>query len=440
MSTHVCDTNPVPDPEQTFIKAGPCVNNWIRTAAEGGAAPKCALTVPAIRQLCPIGFALDGASCNYVPQNTVGWQFPCSDRPDGGPNEATIATDWLSGNSPDTQTITSDPAVTDGITGGRFVHTFAADTYGLQSLQVVFRSMLGLAFVLLTPMIILVGYHLLLAASSFRHAGVLEGLSRVLLGAAAVAVSFQLVTMLISSANVISGAIVGLHGMLGYPATQIYGVKAAYSLAGASEPATSYRGMVMPVSRWGCAVNDFIGILGNRFFNDQVTSWLPVIGNLAPLATTVTNGSELASRLTEFARLVLSVVLWIQVVIRIGLLNCYILACPLAFACWALPGGLGRQVVRQWTRGFLAVLFIQVGQLFFITILPLILPSFPAIVGDSQGIMRVLLTQLPPLLVLGLTVRVPKMVGFSASRTIGMTGVMAGGIAGAVGAAAAQLG
>ncbi|HEY4032952.1 MAG TPA: MFS transporter, partial [Ktedonobacteraceae bacterium] len=438
MSMHVCDTNPVPNPEQTFIKAGPCVQNWIRTSVEGGATPKCALTVPAIRELCPIGFALDGASCDYVPQNITGWRFPCSDLPNGTPNENAITNDWLSGNSPDTQTISSDPTVTDGVTGGRFEHTFAADTYGLKSVQDVFGPMLALAFVLVTPMLILIGYQIMLAASSFRHAGALEGLSRVFLGVIAVGISFQLVTMLISMANTVSGAIVGLHGMLGYIPTQTYGLRAAYTLAGVSEPLTSYRGLVMPMSRWGCAVNDFIGILGNQFFSHQVTTWLPVIGNLAPLATQVTNGAQLASRLTEFARMALSVVLWLQAVIRIGLLNCYILTCPLALACWALPGELGQQVVRQWTKGFLAVLFIQVGQLFLITTLPLILPSFPAVAGDN-GIIQVLLTQIPPLLVLWLTVSIPKFVGIGAARAIGMTGVMAGGIVGTVGAAASLL-
>jgi len=440
ITTHVCDTNPVPDPEQTFIKDEPCVDHWIKTAAEGGTVPKCALTVPTIRQLCPIGFALDGASCTYVPRNTAAWQFPCSDQPNGRPDERAIASDWLSGDSPQTDSISSDPAVNDGRTGGRFEHTFAIDTYGLASVQNVFSYMLGAAFLLVTPMIILIGYQLMLAASNFRHAGALEGLSRVLLGALAVGVSFQLVTMLISSANVISSAIVNLHGMLSYPSTQIDGTRAAYTLGGVLEPFTSYRGLVMPMSRWGCAVNDSIGILGNKFFSDQMVSWIPVIGNLAPLATQVTNGAQLAVRLTEFARLVLSVVLWLQAVIRLGILNCYILTCPLALACWSLPGGLGQQVFRQWTRGFLSVLFIQVGQLFFITTLPLLLPSFPTLVGDHLGIMQILLTQLSPLLVLWLTVRVPKLLGTGATRVIGMAGSMAGGIVGAVGAAASLLG
>jgi hypothetical protein len=37
------------------------------------------------------------------------------------------------------------------------------------------------------------------------------------------------------------------------------------------------------------------------------------------------------------------------------------------------------------------MLFIQVVQLFLITTLPLLLPSFPALVGDHLGIMQVLL-------------------------------------------------
>jgi hypothetical protein len=440
INRHVCDINPIPDPELTFIKAEPCLPGWIRTVAEGGDTPKCALTVPAIKGLCPIGFALDGASCNYIPLKLVGWQFPCSDQPNGTPNEAAIAGDWLSGNSYQTVNVSSDPAITEGTTGGRFMHTFAADTYGLQSVQRVFSYMLGLAFLLVTPIIILIGYHLILAASSFRHAGVLEGLSRVLLGALAVGVSFQLVTMLITFANVISSAIVNLHAMISYPRGQIGTGGATFTLAGVPEPLTSYRGLVMPMSRWGCAANDFIGILGGKFFNNQVTSLFPVIGNLAPLTTRVANGTQLVSQLSEFTRLVLSVVLWLQAVIRIGLLNCYILTCPLVFACWSLPGGLGRSVLGQWMRGFFGLLFIQVGQIFLITTLPLLLPSFPALAGDNLGIMYVLLTQLPPLLVLWLTVKVPTFVGISVGRAVGMTGVMAGGIVGTVGEAASLLG
>jgi len=136
---------------------------------------------------------------------------------------------------------------------------------------------------------------------------------------------------------------------------------------------------------------------------------------------------------------VLSIVLWLQAVLRIGLLNCYILTCPLAIACWSFPGGLGQQVIRQWTRGFLAVLFIQVIQLFLITTLPLVLPTFPAVAGDN-GIMQVLLTQIPPLLVLWMAVMVPTFVGITAARAIGMTGMVASGIVGAVGAATSLLG
>jgi hypothetical protein len=453
---HVCDINPVPDPEKTFIKDQPCTNNWIRTAAEGGNIAKCALTVPAIKELCPIDFALDQASCDYMPQETVGWRFPCSDLPNSIPNESALSKDWFTGDSPDTQDVTGNPTTSDGTTGGRFSHTFADDTYGLPSVQTIFSYMLGLAFVLMTPMVILIGYELMLASSSFRHAGVLEGFSRILLSGLAIGVSFELVTMLISIANVMDSAIVSLHGMTApvlsrvgvsvvpsgyYPADGLHGISTTngYLIAGIPEPTTSYRGLVMPMSRWGCAVNDFVGILDMRFLKDQVASWFPVIGNLAPLTATVTNGSELVSRLTEFARMALSIVLWLQAVLRIGLLNCYILTCPLAFACWSFPGGIGQQVIHQWVRGFLTILFIQVIQLFLITTLPLVLPSFPLVIGDN-GIMYVLLAQLPPLLVLWLAAIVPNFLGITAGRAIRMTGTVAGGIVGAIGAATSLLG
>src|SRR5437773_130183 len=33
----------------------------------------CVLTVPAAKGICPIGFALDRASCKYIPKNSVAW-------------------------------------------------------------------------------------------------------------------------------------------------------------------------------------------------------------------------------------------------------------------------------------------------------------------------------------------------------------------------------
>ncbi len=73
ITNHVCDI-PSPNPEQTFIKSGaPCQPNWIPTTAEATQV-QCLLTIPDVRGLCPIGFALDGGHCDYVPQGQKSWQ------------------------------------------------------------------------------------------------------------------------------------------------------------------------------------------------------------------------------------------------------------------------------------------------------------------------------------------------------------------------------
>src|SRR5438034_1179013 len=72
----VCDINPVPNPEQAFVRPsgdGPCQQDWIPTTA-GSSEVQCILTIPEVRGLCPIGFALDGGRCDYVPQGKTSWK------------------------------------------------------------------------------------------------------------------------------------------------------------------------------------------------------------------------------------------------------------------------------------------------------------------------------------------------------------------------------
>ena len=76
---------------------------------------------------------------------------------------------------------------------------------------------------------------------------------------------------------------------------------------------------------------------------------------------------------------VLSMLIFIQVFLRILFLNYYIVTAPLACSCWALPAGVGREVFTLWFKGFFSVLFVQVAQLFIITILPLMIPAYSPI-------------------------------------------------------------
>ena len=364
------------------------------------------------------------------------WAFPCSDVPGPTgrlqPSEKAISQDWLSGDVP---VVRAEKAHING--QGRLAYTYTNDTEGLPQVRALFGVMEGLAFLLIAPSVILLGYQLMVGASTFRYAGALEGLSHVALGALGVGVSFQLVHTLVAFENYLTAGIVALHGEYSFPRITINRIPIPYSLAG--EPAMSYRGIVMPMSRWGCALNDFMGIFSRPFVTSTLGSIVPVIGGIAPFAGHVTNMFDLIRRCGEMVVAVLSFLLWVQVFFRIVLLNYYLLMGPLAFACWALPGGVGQRVVRLWCKGFFTVLFLQAVQLFMLTTLPLLLPPMPQAVVDGLGIMQALLLLFPLILTLLVTILVPRVLGTSAAEAFGTAGSMAGGVVVAVGNATSQM-
>src|SRR5260370_37572327 len=159
------------------------------------------------------------------------------------------------------------------------------------------------------------------------------------------------------------------------------------------------------------------------------------MSGLVPLAGTVINMADLMRRLGEMGLAMLSMLLCVQVLIRILLLNYYILVTPLAFGCWTLPGGVGPNVVRMWGKGFLSVLFVQVIQLFVVTTVPLLLPPLPSVFRSpgGEGILAGLLVQFPPILTLSIALMAPTYVGASISKALGAAGSVAGTVVVAVG-------
>ena len=364
--------------------------------------------------------------------------FPCSDtRGQRGklePAEAIIKRDWLSGDSP---TSTRPRAARQA---GHIGYTYPEDTYTSPEISALFGYMQILAFFMLIPSIVLLGYSFLFKATSFRYAGSLEGISRVLLGGLAIAVSFALVKMLINLETSVSTGIVQLHAEFPYPRTVVNHISVPYTLA--TEPPKrfplSYRGLVVPMSRWGCAANDFIGIFSTQFITNGIASVIPLMGDFTHLAGVSTNLTDLTSRIGEMAIAVLSTLLWAQVFGRIIALNYYILTAPLSFGCWAMPGGIGQRVVGLWFKGFFSVLFSQVLQIFILTTLPLILPTLPQIPASSVGIMQGFLVEFPPILTLCITLMAPSLIGASASKVLGTAGSMAGQTLVVLGTAASQ--
>jgi hypothetical protein len=122
---------------------------------------------------------------------------------------------------------------------------------------------------------------------------------------------------------------------------------------------------------------------------------------------------------------------------RIVMLNFYILVGPVACGCWGLPGGTGQKVIGQWFKGFCSLLFVQAAQLFVLSVTPLIIPDLAKmqLPTDNLGLLASVFAQLPVIIVLFITLRVPKMMGTSATKALSSAGSMASGAVAATGAA-----
>lgn len=372
----------------------------------------------------------------------AGFIFPCSDHqnPLNGsiqPSEQIIKNDWLVGDVP--VATHSGSYVT---LGGHLVYTWSSETYRAPQIITLFEYMEMLSCVLIGPSILLVGYQIMLGASTFRYGNAIEGLSRVILGAVAVFASYGVVQTLISFETIVAAAVLQLHVQHPFPRISVNGIQVPYMLTGTTlpEPEISYRGIVMPMSRWGCAINGFFGIFSVPFVANTLPSIIPLMSSFTHLAGRALTVADVIHRISTMVQMGLSVVLWVQVFVRIFLLNYYILTCPLVFSCWALPGKVGQRLVRLWCKGFFAVLFIQVLQLFILTTLPLLLPSLPQISGDRVGLIQGFMLEFPPILTLSVTLMAPRLLGASAAKAFGTAGSMAGGVVAAVGSVTFQAG
>src|SRR5260370_42056068 len=103
----------------------------------------------------------------------------------------------------------------------------------------------------------------MLGVAAFRYAGGVDGVSRGVLGGLAVAGCYILIATLNSLETIMVAGILILHIEHPFPHITVNGAQVPYMLYnsnGPGEPTASYRGRGMPMTRWGSAVNDCIGI------------------------------------------------------------------------------------------------------------------------------------------------------------------------------------
>jgi hypothetical protein len=231
----------------------------------------------------------------------------------------------------------------------------------------------------------------------------------------------------------VTTALVAWHQRMQYPQALISGKYYQYTLPGDNDP-SSFRGVVVPVSRWGCLANDFVGILSEKLAGDIASHVVPFFGGVVGLAVGIADAVDFARRIGEFVMLILTINLFTQVVVRIILINYYIVTSPIMFACWGLPRGTGQKIIGQWFKGFVSLLSIQV---FVLTTLPFLIPTMPALPTDSTfGLITTFLGQLPPLIVLICVVRIPTLLGTGSSKVIAQAGTTTAGAVTALGGAA----
>ena len=96
-------------------------------------------------------------------------------------------------------------------------------------------------------------------------------------------------------------------------------------------------------------------------------------------------------------------------------------------------------MMRQWFRGFFSILFMQTAQIFVAVTLPLIMPVFPNLPWDGVGVLKALMIQLPPIIVLVAIGKVPTLMGTKATAAVAQAGTVTSGAVTALAGAAWQM-
>jgi hypothetical protein len=264
----------------------------------------------------------------------------------------------------------------------------------------IWQTMRDIALSLLVIPFFLAGYQIILSASSPRYAGAIQILTRVFIAGAAVAFSMTLIQMVVDVESAISQSITA--GITWNP------------------PAGSTP-IIIPAAQWSCYAHQFFG----GVFNISIYSMQNANGgsistdqyvqlNYIDMQTIVTN-------LPFYIATLLSILLAIQLTVRFALICFQAILSPLVFMCGALPGDMGQMVIRPWVRGFVSLLLVQLLQLIVILAgytLFGALTNTTLTGADSTGWITTLFQTLTPMIIIIVTLNIPRMMGSATTNVI----------------------
>ncbi|MBV9229848.1 MAG: hypothetical protein JOZ18_11085 [Chloroflexi bacterium] len=249
-------------------------------------------------------------------------------------------------------------------------------------------------------MFVITGYRVMGGAFGFKYAESLETLPRVVLAMAGSAISLFFMTFIINVEN----------GLIQFVLTSVKG----NVLAG-----RDFTEVVVPVNDWLGNMGLFLAALFGGILAAILTA-IPGIGWLIGGAVGALAGGAFLALLQKFILTLLSVILAVQLIMRIAMINVHIALGPWAF-------GLGShwpELFQKWLKNFLALVFVQLMQVLCIAVSFAIFAKpnndVGAIFSDPAGFIA-------PIAILWLTLRIPKMFGASAIGIMSEAGQAAGG-------------
>lgn len=300
-----------------------------------------------------------------------------------------------------TPTTVANPAASDWLIGssnGLLIATSPADTYGIALVQNLWLSVYGMAIALLAIPFALAGFQIIKSWSGPGRANGIELMTRLLLAVVAASLSYVVFKALIDFE---SGLVNTLFAKM--PAPTIVNF--------------------MPSANWSCNTRQFFGSLFNlSVYNAQRTANAIDINTY--LQNTQNAGATLVVNLSAYALTLLSVLLTLQLAVRLALLNVYIIVSPLTIVCSALPGRDAARITRAWLRGFGALLFVQVLQLlvFWAGV-----QFVPASWMSGTNWVNELFARLIPIAMLGITLSIPRLMHVSATNLLSAISSSIGG-------------
>lgn len=286
--------------------------------------------------------------------------------------------------TPDCTTITGDPT-TDwltGTTGGLLLSKNALDdTTVVNFVQGFWFTVAMLAIGLLAIPFALAGYQIMLGMVSSSYANAIQVISRVTLVAFAIGLSYFFLK-----------AVMSIEGEVGnWLYTQL----------------NQNVSVAMPSAKWGCYSKQFFGsIFDLSVYSTENAAKQITTADYA--RETATSTLTLIENLSNFVLTLLSVVLAIQLIVRLALLNFHVILSPLAILCEALPEKIGSKVMQHWLRGFFSLLFVQLLQLVIMAIGSNLIPQ--AVIGTQANDWGTLLFgKLIPIAIMLVILNVPRL-------------------------------